>query len=339
MAEIQQQIADGARQLARVGDVIAHGEAIPANVVRLRSAGAAGRSMWERAEGGFRMTWDGSPLPTRTPAEMHDMFPSRFPMTVVEVDPEPQPAEPVALHRYEPAPGMVCAVCGRDVMDDIHPDVQREHPCPNGDPHGPHTHRGFAAPDGTPPLWCPGRVAAPTSDPGTFAECVAWLIDAGLGSNADRRIDRMASQHQELQAHYDTVVSDRETVRGALSLRKERCRKEHDAHTDESGRATIEALRDELETTQLLLAQAEQYARDLQDGTHPGLEAVLDTVRDEARREATEGWGREWGVDLGLKGNWPLHPCDSEPDARRVAAARAGRTVVSRRVGLWEVTE
>lgn len=57
----------------------------------------------------------------------------------------------------------------------------------------------------------------------------------------------------------------------------------------------------------------------------------------EGRRQATEGWDREWRVDLG--GGWPEHPCDSEADAHRVAAARPGRSVVSRLVGPWEPAE
>lgn len=69
---------------------------------------------------------------------------------------------------------------------------------------------------------------------------------------------------------------------------------------------------------------------------------ALDRVDAEPpTRQATEGWEREWAVDLGSRGgSWPLHPCDSEADARRVAAAYAkARTVVSRLVGLWEPAE
>lgn len=94
MAEdIQQQIADGARpRLARVGDVIEHGQDIPVNVVRLRDMT---EDAWRRlATDPVTYTYMGydDPEPSYTADQMgkHKHW---WPMTVVEVDPEPQPAE------------------------------------------------------------------------------------------------------------------------------------------------------------------------------------------------------------------------------------------------------
>ncbi len=89
---------------------------------------------------------------------------------------------------------------------------------------------------------------------------------------------------------------------------------------------------------ELLLEQAEQYARDLQDGTAPGLDERLEEVRAEGRHQATEGWEREWGLIL------HGHPqCVMNEHAARGIAAdpRAGveATVVSRLVGPWEPAE
>lgn len=100
MSEIQQQIADGARPRARVGDVIAHGETIPDNVVRMTdSTDRADPDPWHwfRHDGGWRMGTSGRDAslgPLRTLDQLRGTFFSRWPMTVVEVDPEPQPAEP-----------------------------------------------------------------------------------------------------------------------------------------------------------------------------------------------------------------------------------------------------
>lgn len=94
MGDVQQQIADGARPLARVGDVIEHGRAIPANVVRMVDADrTAGRS-WRRVNGTDFEYYDADDdevvLEALDPAICNGGW---WPMTVVEVDPEPQPAE------------------------------------------------------------------------------------------------------------------------------------------------------------------------------------------------------------------------------------------------------
>jgi hypothetical protein len=91
VSEIQQQIADGARPLARVGDVIAHGETIPGNVVHVRDAEGDSRQLQS----------------VRKHPEI--VLAHEWPLTVVEVDPDPQPAEPDS---YMP--------CGhRELLDEI----------------------------------------------------------------------------------------------------------------------------------------------------------------------------------------------------------------------------
>lgn len=88
VADIQQQIADGARpRLARVGDRIEHGQPVPDNVVRARDAVG---HIWgtERAELDIRQF-------ARVPVS------DWWPLTVVEVDPEPQPAEPEPVDLLE----------------------------------------------------------------------------------------------------------------------------------------------------------------------------------------------------------------------------------------------
>ena len=82
-----------AAPLARVGDVIAHGQAIPANVVRMRDCDG---DRWRRSGyGWFCYEFHGEPYSGSTvPGAPDEVF---WPMTVVEVDPEPQPAEPVDL--------------------------------------------------------------------------------------------------------------------------------------------------------------------------------------------------------------------------------------------------
>lgn len=230
MADIQQQIADGARpRLARVGDRIEHGQGIPANVVRLTDQDG---DPWIRNEdepGTWRGAWSAA-----VRAGSHRRYAltdgSLRPFTVVEVDPEPQPAddEPEPVH-YRVFDGPM-TLCGEDVYQVGWTDeagigtcqacrvAADEEPVGARDTDGCLRLKGTATGDNQlDPLPQPA-----TSDPGTFTDCVAWLIDAGLGSNADRRIDRMAAQHQELQARYDTVVSDRETVRGSLEIVKDR---------------------------------------------------------------------------------------------------------------------
>lgn len=91
----------------------------------------------------------------------------------------------------------------------------------------------------------------------------------------------------------------------------------------------------EVEALELLLTQAEQYARDLQDGTHPGLEALLDTARAEGRRQATEGWEREWGAQY-RDDSWVQATFDREAEAVEFAASALGHRAVSRLVGPWE---
>lgn len=117
MADIQQQVADGARpRLARVGDVIEHGQDIPANVVRLADASEdvldRPTAFWSRRAPGMYSWRD---YGDRCDLASHSE-PEWWPMTVVEVDPEPQPAErkligPARAHQdapctdacYEPA--------------------------------------------------------------------------------------------------------------------------------------------------------------------------------------------------------------------------------------------
>lgn len=86
MADVQQQIADGARPLARVGDVIEWGQRVSANVVRLEDSAddqwhrAARDPLWFTCMGGDPVSVAGLRATERW-----------WPMTVVEVDPEPQP--------------------------------------------------------------------------------------------------------------------------------------------------------------------------------------------------------------------------------------------------------
>lgn len=96
MADIQQQIADGARPLARVGDVIAHGEAIPANVARMLDVES---DYWIRVPKGWHLEGSGN-LPTDLPHR--DYWPMHV-VAVTEVDPEPQPAAPIERHCYDSA--------------------------------------------------------------------------------------------------------------------------------------------------------------------------------------------------------------------------------------------
>lgn len=102
MADIQQQIADGAQPLARVDDVIAHGEAIPANVTKVRDKD--GDPWWRNSVGHWHMN------PSPDASKCVDSDACRYvdevfwPVKVVEVDPEPQPAEtlPVGAHAFVP---------------------------------------------------------------------------------------------------------------------------------------------------------------------------------------------------------------------------------------------
>lgn len=66
MAEIQQQIADGARPLARVGDVIEHGEPIPPNVVRMTGSYALNTpaTITRVIETGLSRYWTGGRMQT-----------------------------------------------------------------------------------------------------------------------------------------------------------------------------------------------------------------------------------------------------------------------------------
>jgi hypothetical protein len=126
VAEIQQQIADGARPLARVGDVIERGQPIPANARTVRDKV---QDLWDRdPRGGWILTeCRGEPT---TEQERADTEPVRAeglllfwaPLTVVEVDPEPQPAEPASsailvvgddIEWGEPIPDHVIRMVGR----------------------------------------------------------------------------------------------------------------------------------------------------------------------------------------------------------------------------------
>jgi hypothetical protein len=97
VAEIQQQIADGARpRLARVGDVIEHGQDIPANVVRFADREG---SSWRRMTAApllwtFMDRDEDADEELRYTLQTLQDRPRWWPLKVVEVDPEPQPAEP-----------------------------------------------------------------------------------------------------------------------------------------------------------------------------------------------------------------------------------------------------
>jgi len=87
MADIQQQIADGARpRLARVGDVIEHGQDIPANVLWVKDEVADGKH--EHCEG---LWYEDGVECDGTPYSAEKLQHLRGRLTVVEVDPEPQP--------------------------------------------------------------------------------------------------------------------------------------------------------------------------------------------------------------------------------------------------------
>ena len=94
--------------LARVGDVIAHGETIPANVRVLRDKV---NDLWERQRGGWILArYDGTATTEQERADTEPADDARLllfwaPLTVVEVDPEPQPAEPD--HPWTPRVGSV----------------------------------------------------------------------------------------------------------------------------------------------------------------------------------------------------------------------------------------
>jgi hypothetical protein len=201
-------------RLAQVGDVIERGQTVAANVRSFTDED--GSQWWRNSIGHFHLDPDDDPATCRDNCLPTARFPDAYgPLKVVEVDPEPQPAVGMCARCGERRPANGTDVCWR---------------CERLSALG----EGTATGDNQ--LAPPPQTAR---DPGTFADCVRWLIAADLGQNADRRIDRMAAQHQELQARYDTVVSDRETLRASLNLRKERCRKEHGMTTDESGRSVL----------------------------------------------------------------------------------------------------
>jgi hypothetical protein len=78
--------------LARVGDVIEHGQPIPANVTVLRDADT---DRWVRTtQGGWEQLDRGPSTGRGCRWDELTKCERWFPMTVVEVDPEPQPAEP-----------------------------------------------------------------------------------------------------------------------------------------------------------------------------------------------------------------------------------------------------
>jgi hypothetical protein len=92
VGDIQQQIADGAGpRLARVGDVIEHGQDIPANVVAMTDKDRFGSRLWRRTSGGFDYYDTASEEVVLE--EQATLAKHLYPLTVVEVDPEPQPAE------------------------------------------------------------------------------------------------------------------------------------------------------------------------------------------------------------------------------------------------------
>lgn len=123
--------------LARVGDVIEHGQPIPANVRVLRDKV---NDLWEPQRGGWILTRDDGTATTEReradaePATEAHLLMFWAPLTVVEVDPEPQPAE-------------------------RHPHGERAE-CSNGGEHRPHYWDGRT--DGR---WCPGLALDPEPDP------------------------------------------------------------------------------------------------------------------------------------------------------------------------------
>lgn len=123
--------------LARVDDVIEHGQPIPANVRVLRDKI---NDLWEPQRGGWILTrYDGTATTERERADTKPATEAHLlmfwaPLTVVEVDPEPQPAE-------------------------RHPHGERAE-CSNGGEHRPHYWDGRT--DGR---WCPGLALDPEPDP------------------------------------------------------------------------------------------------------------------------------------------------------------------------------
>jgi hypothetical protein len=107
-------IADGARPIARVGDVIEHGQPIPANVVRMRDAQNSEGHTWVRVPDSTTR-WDyvfgRNPGKRQGALAERDLMSSWWPMTVVEVDPEPQPAEPERMSRCQVAQRCLKGMC------------------------------------------------------------------------------------------------------------------------------------------------------------------------------------------------------------------------------------
>lgn len=102
MGELQQQVADGAQPRARVGDVIEHGQAIPDNVVRMTDAEGDEWNRWPIEPDMFRC--DREPVTVETLQKQL----SFWPMTVLEVDPEPQPAWTGFVHAFLPGSDDCC---------------------------------------------------------------------------------------------------------------------------------------------------------------------------------------------------------------------------------------
>jgi hypothetical protein len=109
--------------LARAGDVIEHGQPIPANVVRLSEAIPVEDRSWRRVEPGRFEYYDRrqdrvvvGPVNLRMPE-----WAEFYPMAVVEVDPEPQPAEPdEPVHYYFTELRTYATSCGLGIDDDVH---------------------------------------------------------------------------------------------------------------------------------------------------------------------------------------------------------------------------
>lgn len=94
-------------RLAKVGDVIEHGQAIPANVQAMSDNDG---DLWRRT-GRDEWTWPEDGEPTGTD-HLNDR-PHWWPMAVVEVDPEPQPADPLRCPTCDsPQPSMHPAAGG-----------------------------------------------------------------------------------------------------------------------------------------------------------------------------------------------------------------------------------
>lgn len=95
--------------LAKVGDRIEHGQPIPGNVVRMRDAQNTEGHAWVRVPESTTR-WDyvfgSNPGKRQGALAERELMAAWFPMTVTEVDPEPQPAKPQVFEVPQPPPGV-----------------------------------------------------------------------------------------------------------------------------------------------------------------------------------------------------------------------------------------